>query len=176
MINQEGWLEQSNKIPSPNFDDRPKNTEIKLIVIHNISLPPENFNPSNIEKLFLNKLDFDSHEYFKEIRDLKVSSHFLIDREGQINQFVSLYKRAWHAGKSNFENEDNCNDFSIGIEMIGSDNSIFENKQYASLKKLIKSLKKVFPKILEDNIVGHSDIAPGRKTDPGPFFDWTKIR
>ncbi|MFL2733872.1 MAG: 1,6-anhydro-N-acetylmuramyl-L-alanine amidase AmpD [Gammaproteobacteria bacterium] len=176
MINQEGWLEQSNKIPSPNFDDRPKNTEIKLIVIHNISLPPENFNPSNIEKLFLNKLDFDSHEYFKEIRDLKVSSHFLIDREGQITQFVSVYKRAWHAGKSNFENEDNCNDFSIGIEMIGSDNSIFENKQYASLKKLIKSLKKVFPKILEDNIVGHSDIAPGRKTDPGPFFDWTKIR
>ena len=176
MINQEGWLEQSNKIPSPNFDDRPKNTAIKLIVIHNISLPPENFNPSNIEKLFLNKLDFDSHEYFKEIRDLKVSSHFLIDREGQITQFVSVYKRAWHAGKSNFENEDNCNDFSIGIEMIGSDNSIFENKQYASLKKLIKSLKKVFPKILEDNIVGHSDIAPGRKTDPGPFFDWTKIR
>ena len=176
MINQGGWLEQSNKIPSPNFDDRPKNTEIKLIVIHNISLPPENFNPSNIEKLFLNKLDFDSHEYFKEIRDLKVSSHFLIDREGQITQFVSVYKRAWHAGKSNFENEDNCNDFSIGIEMIGSDNSIFENKQYASLKKLIKSLKKVFPKILEDNIVGHSDIAPGRKTDPGPFFDWTKIR
>ena len=176
MINQEGWLEQSNKIPSPNFDDRPKNTEIKLIVIHNISLPPENFNPSNIEKLFLNKLDFDSHEYFKEIRDLKVSSHFLIDREGQVTQFVSVYKRAWHAGKSNFENEDNCNDFSIGIEMIGSDNSIFENKQYASLKKLIKSLKKVFPKILEDNIVGHSDIAPGRKTDPGPFFDWTKIR
>ena len=176
MINQEGWLEQSNKIPSPNFDDRPKNTEIKLIVIHNISLPPENFNSSNIEKLFLNKLDFDSHEYFKEIRDLKVSSHFLIDREGQITQFVSVYKRAWHAGKSNFENEDNCNDFSIGIEMIGSDNSIFENKQYASLKKLIKSLKKVFPKILEDNIVGHSDIAPGRKTDPGPFFDWTKIR
>lgn len=176
MINQEGWLEQSNKIPSPNFDDRPKNTEIKLIVIHNISLPPENFNPSNIEKLFLNKLDFDSHEYFKEIRDLKVSSHFLIDREGQITQFVSVYKRAWHAGKSNFENEDNCNDFSIGIEMIGSDNSIFENKQYASLKKLIKSLKKVFPKILEDNIVGHSDVAAGRKTDPGPFFDWTKIR
>ena len=176
MINQEGWLEQSNKIPSPNFDDRPKNTEIKLIVIHNISLPPENFNPLNIEKLFLNKLDFDSHEYFKEIRDLKVSSHFLIDREGQITQFVSVYKRAWHAGKSNFENEDNCNDFSIGIEMIGSDNSIFENKQYASLKKLIKSLKKVFPKILEDNIVGHSDVAAGRKTDPGPFFDWTKIR
>ena len=176
MINQEGWLEQSNKIPSPNFDDRPKNTEIKLIVIHNISLPPENFNPSNIEKLFLNKLDFDSHEYFKEIRDLKVSSHFLIDREGQITQFVSVYKRAWHAGKSNFENEDNCNDFSLGIELIGSDNSIFENKQYASLKKLIKSLKKVFPKILEDNIVGHSDVAVGRKTDPGPFFDWTKIR
>ena len=176
MINQEGWLEQSNKIPSPNFDDRPKNTEIKLIVIHNISLPPENFNPSNIEKLFLNKLDFDSHEYFKEIRDLKVSSHFLIDREGLITQFVSVYKRAWHAGKSNFENEDNCNDFSIGIEMIGSDNSTFENKQYASLKKLIKSLKKVFPKILEDNIVGHSDVAAGRKTDPGPFFDWTKIR
>ena len=176
MINQEGWLEQSSKIPSPNFDDRPINTEIKLIVIHNISLPPENFNRSNIEKLFLNKLDFDSHEYFKEIRDLRVSSHFLIDREGQITQFVSVYKRAWHAGKSNFENEDNCNDFSIGIEMIGSDNSIFENKQYASLKKLIKSLKKVFPKILEDNIVGHSDIAAGRKTDPGPFFDWTKIR
>ena len=107
MINQEGWLEQSNKIPSPNFDDRPKNTEIKLIVIHNISLPPENFNPANIEKLFLNKLDFDSHEYFKEIQDLKVSSHFLIDREGQITQFVSVYKRAWHAGKSNFKNEDN---------------------------------------------------------------------
>ena len=112
MINKEGWLTKAEKHISPNFDQRPKNSEIKLIVIHNISLPPENFEPENVKKFFKNELDFDSHEFFREIRGLKVSSHFVIDRSGKIFQFVSVYDRAWHAGVSSFKNQENCNDFS----------------------------------------------------------------
>ena len=160
MINKEGWLTNAEKHISPNFDQRPKNSEIKLIVIHNISLPPENFAP----------------EFFHEIRDLKVSSHFVIDRTGKIYQFVSVYDRAWHAGASSFKNQENCNDFSLGIELIGSDNAPFEDNQYDSLNKLIEILCNSFPGIKKENIVGHSEIAPDRKTDPGPFFDWSKIR
>ena len=176
MINKEGWLTIAEKHFSPNFDQRPKNSEIGLIVIHNISLPPENFEPENVKKFFKNELDFESHEYFDEIRDLKVSSHFLIDRPGKIYQFVSVYDRAWHAGVSLFNNQVNCNNFSLGIELMGSDNTYFEDNQYVSLKSLIETLRNIFPQIKKENIVGHSEIAPGRKTDPGPFFDWTKIR
>ncbi len=176
MINKEGWLSKAEKHLSPNFDQRPKNTEIKLIVIHNISLPPENFEPENVKKFFKNELDFKSHKYFSEIEELKVSSHFLIDRLGKIYQFVSVYDRAWHAGVSSFNNQENCNDFSLGIELIGSDNTPFEGNQYDSLEDLIEILCNSFPKIKTENIVGHSEIASGRKTDPGPFFDWSKIR
>ena len=176
MISKEGWLKKAEKHLSPNFDQRPKNTDVKLIVIHNISLPPENFEPENVKKFFKNELDFNSHEFFHEIRDLKVSSHFVIDRTGKIYQFVSVYDRAWHAGVSSFNNQENCNDFSLGVELIGSDNSPFEDNQYDSLNKLIETLCNSFPKIKKENIVGHSEIASGRKTDPGPFFDWSKIR
>jgi AmpD protein len=175
MINKEGWLSEAEKHISPNFDKRPINSEIKLIVIHNISLPPENFEPENVKKLFKNELDFESHEFFYTIKDLKVSSHFVIDRIGKIYQFVSVYDRAWHAGVSSFKSQENCNDFSLGIELIGSDNAPFENIQYDALNKLIETLCSSFPKIKKENIVGHSEIAPGRKTDPGPFFDWSKI-
>ena len=175
MINKEGWLSNAEKHISPNFDQRPKNSEIKLIVIHNISLPPENFEPENVKKLFKNELDFESHEFFYTIKDLKVSSHFVIDRTGKIYQFVSVYDRAWHAGVSSFKSQDNCNDFSLGIELIGSDNTPFEDNQYDALNKLIETLCISFPKIKKENIVGHSEIAPDRKTDPGPFFDWSKI-
>ena len=175
MINKEGWLSEAEKHISPNFDKRPINSEIKLIVIHNISLPPENFEPENVKKFFKNELDFESHEFFYTIKDLKVSSHFVIDRTGKIYQFVSVYDRAWHAGVSSFKNQENCNDFSLGIELIGSDNTPFEDNQYDALNKLIETLCSSFPKIKKENIVGHSEIAPGRKTDPGPFFDWSKI-
>ena len=170
MINKEGWLTNAEKHISPNFDQRPKNSEIKLIVIHNISLPPENFEPENVKKFFKNELDFESHDFFYTIKDLKVSSHFVIDRTGKIYQFVSVYDRAWHAGVSSFKNQDNCNDFSLGIELIGSDNTPFEDNQYDALNKLIETLCSSFPKIKKENIVGHSEIAPGRKTDPGPIF------
>ena len=176
MINKEGWLIEAEKHISPNFDQRPKNTDIKLIVIHNISLPPENFEPENVKKFFMNELDFETHKFFQEIRGLKVSSHFVIDRIGKIYQFVSVYDRAWHAGVSSFRNQENCNDFSLGVELIGSDNTPFEDNQYISLNELIESLCNSFPKIKKENIVGHSEIAPGRKSDPGPFFDWSKIR
>jgi AmpD protein len=175
MINKEGWLSEAEKHISPNFDKRPNNSEIKLIVIHNISLPPENFEPENVKKLFKNELDVESHEFFYTIKDLKVSSHFVIDRTGKIYQFVSVYDRAWHAGLSSFKSQENCNDFSLGIELIGSDNAPFEDIQYDALNKLIETLCSSFPKIKKENIVGHSEIAPGRKTDPGPFFDWSKI-
>ena len=175
MINKEGWLLEAEKHISPNFDKRPINSEIKLIVIHNISLPPENFEPESVKKFFKNELDFESHDFFYSIKDLKVSSHFVIDRTGKIYQFVSVYDRAWHAGVSSFKSQDNCNDFSLGIELIGSDNTPFEDNQYDALNKLIETLCSSFPKIKKENIVGHSEIAPGRKTDPGPFFDWSKI-
>ena len=175
MINKEGWLLEAEKHISPNFDKRPINSEIKLIVIHNISLPPENFEPESVKKFFKNELDFESHDFFYTIKDLKVSSHFVIDRTGKIYQFVSVYDRAWHAGVSSFKSQDNCNDFSLGIELIGSDNTPFEDNQYDALNKLIETLCSSFPKIKKENIVGHSEIAPGRKTDPGPFFDWSKI-
>jgi len=175
MINKEGWLSEAEKHISPNFDKRPINSETKLIVIHNISLPPENFEPENVKKLFKNELDVESHEFFYTIKDLKVSSHFVIDRTGKIYQFVSVYDRAWHAGVSSFKSQENCNDFSLGIELIGSDDTPFEDNQYDALNKLIKTLCSSFPKIKKENIVGHSEIAPGRKTDPGPFFDWSKI-
>ena len=176
MINKKGWLTKAEKHISPNFDQRPKNTDIKLIVIHNISLPPENFEPENVKKFFMNELDFKTHKFFQEIRGLKVSSHFVIDRIGKIYQFVSVYDRAWHAGVSSFKNQENCNDFSLGVELIGSDNTPFEDNQYISLNELIEALCNSFPKIKKGNIVGHSEIAPGRKSDPGPFFDWSKIR
>ncbi len=156
----------------PNYDLRPSKQTISLVVIHCISLPPNKFGNSYIEDFFKNDLDISQHAYFKKIKDLKVSSHFLIKRKGELIQFVSCLKKAWHAGESVWRNKKNCNDFSIGIELEGSDIIKYEDIQYKVLLKLLKSLRMKYP---VTDIVGHSDIAPGRKTDPGHFFDWNLI-
>jgi AmpD protein len=146
--------------------------DINLIVIHNISLPPNNFGGEGVIDLFTNQLNTNDHPYYAEIAHLKVSSHFFIRRDGSLIQFVPCTKRAWHAGVSKWEGREKCNDFSIGIELEGSDFEAFEPKQYDTLKLLIESLKITYP---IQSVVGHSDIAPGRKTDPGPYFNWNEI-
>jgi AmpD protein len=160
---------------SPNADDRPETTSIDLIVIHNISLPPCEFGTGCVQEFFTNKLDVSAHEYFEEIRDLHVSSHLFIERNGEVTQFVPFNKRAWHAGQSCFKDRQSCNDFSIGIELEGTDDIEYTARQYAVLKAIILSLQMAYPSLCLGNITGHSDIAPGRKTDPGPAFDWDKL-
>jgi AmpD protein len=159
---------------SPNFNDRPDNQEINLIVIHSISLPPKIYNCNHIEKFFLNKLDFSLHSFYQEIQDIKVSAHILIKRSGEVIQFVPFNKRAWHAGKSSFKGVDDCNNFSIGIELEGSDDDYYEEDQYKTLCNLTSVLMSEYNLITKDRIKGHSDIAPGRKTDPGNLFDWSR--
>jgi AmpD protein len=161
---------------SPNCSARPFGANVTLLVIHNISLPPGQFGGIYISDFFQNKLDVSADQYFEEIKNLKVSSHLLIDRLGKVIQFVPFNKSAWHAGISFFKGQENCNDFSIGIEMEGSDSTEYTNEQYESLKELTLSLMKAYPKIELESIVGHSDIAPGRKTDPGEFFDWVRYK
>lgn len=158
-------------IPSPNQDDRPGEQAIDLLVIHSISLPPKQYGGPFVEQLFLNQLDPDYHPYFKTIEDLKVSSHLFIRRNGDVTQFVPFHKRAWHAGDSSFEGRDFCNDFSIGIELEGDEETPYTQEQYDSLVSCTVELFKHYPLKL-DRIVSHSDISPGRKTDPGPSFDW----
>jgi len=160
---------------SPNADDRPELMPIDLIVIHNISLPPCEFGTGCVQQFFTNKLDMSSHEYFDEIKDLHVSSHLFIERHGKVTQFVPFNKRAWHAGKSCFEGRPACNDFSIGIELEGADDIEYTEKQYAVLNAVMQSLRMAYPSLHKGNVAGHSDIAPGRKTDPGPAFDWDKV-
>ena len=175
VINDAGFAANASYIASPNFDARPEypsQNAISLIVIHNISLPPSQYGGNGIIELFTNQLNPDEHPYYAEIYTRKVSSHFLIRRDGVLIQFVSCLQRAWHAGVSNWHGRERCNDFSIGIELEGSDFDTFEPAQYITLNNLIKSIQKNYP--IQD-IVGHSDIAPGRKSDPGPFFDWAKI-
>ena len=161
-------------IRSPNFNERSQNSSIKLIVIHAISLPPKEYGGDYVENFFLNKLKISDHEYFKEIKDLKVSSHLYIKRDGEIIQFVPFDKRAWHAGESSFNGEFDCNDFSIGIELEGSDCDNFTDHQYQALIDVTKQLMNEYPDIKKNSIKGHSDIAPGRKTDPGDGFEWTR--
>lgn len=172
-IDAQGWCSHAQQLPSPNFDSRPKATTISMLVIHNISLPAGQFEGNYIADLFLNSLDCDAHPSFHDLQALKVSSHFLIRRDGAIQQFVSVHDRAWHAGKSNFQGREGCNDFSIGIELEGSDDKPFEETQYVSLDQLSTTLIQCFP---IEHIVGHEEIAPGRKTDPGPYFDWLRFR
>jgi AmpD protein len=170
-INQDGICPQAQFIESPNHDLR-EIDDINLIVIHNISLPPNNYGGEGVIDLFTNQLNTNDHPYYAEIAHLKVSSHFFIRRDGSLIQFVPCTKRAWHAGVSKWEGREKCNDFSIGIELEGSDFEAFEPKQYDTLKLLIESLKMTYP---IQSVVGHSDIAPGRKTDPGPYFNWNEI-
>ncbi|MFK8026879.1 MAG: 1,6-anhydro-N-acetylmuramyl-L-alanine amidase AmpD [Gammaproteobacteria bacterium] len=162
-------------IESPNYDERPDDIDIDLLVVHNISLPPNEFGGSYVKDLFQNKLDPSVHPYFEEIKGMEVSSHLFIERSGKLIQFVPFNKRAWHAGKSCFEGRETCNDFSIGIELEGADEIEYTQKQYAVLNSVIQSLRMAYSSLHKGNIAGHSDIAPGRKTDPGPAFDWNKV-
>jgi AmpD protein len=173
QIDASGWAVGAQHLPSPNFDARAEGTEIALLVIHNISLPPAQFGGPYIADLFLNKLDYDADPYFDQLRPLHVSAHFLIRRDGSVLQFVSAHDRAWHAGVSSFCGRERCNDFSIGIELEGTDFHAFADVQYSVLAALTVALKAAYPL---KNVSGHEDIAPGRKTDPGPFFDWSEYQ
>ncbi len=170
-IDNNGIALNAQLIASPNFDERPSH-EISLIVLHNISLPPGEYGGAGIIELFTNQLDPQAHPYYAGIHQHKVSAHFLIRRDGQLLQFVSCLKRAWHAGVSQWQQRERCNDFSVGIELEGSDFEAYTEAQYANLQSLLAALQLSYP---IQAIVGHSDIAPGRKTDPGPFFDWQRI-
>jgi len=172
----QGWLSDIERIESPNADPRPSPDDISLLVIHNISLPPEQFGGGYIGQLFSNCLDPTQHPYFREIHQLKVSAHLLIDRVGKLTQFVAFDKRAWHAGISQFEGRSCCNDFSIGIELEGADQIPYTEAQYTALSQVTKLLIDHYALITVERIVGHSDIAPERKTDPGPAFNWHKFR
>lgn len=172
-IGADGWCDGAQRLPSPNFDVRCGPHPIDLLVIHNISLPPEQFGGPHICALFTNQLDCDLHPYFDRLRDLRVSAHFLIRRDGSVMQFVSANDRAWHAGASSFAGRDRCNDFSIGIELEGSDSTPFDDAQYAALAALTVALQERYPLA---HVAGHEHIAPGRKTDPGPCFDWLRYR
>lgn len=171
QITPEGFACEGVYIPSPNHDARPS-PEISLIVIHNIGLPPKQYGGNGIVELFTNQLNPDEHPYYKEIHAMRVSSHFLIRRDGKLIQFVSCLQRAWHAGQSNWQGRERCNDFSVGIELEGCDEEAFAPAQYTMLNRLIAGLRASYS---IKGIAGHSDIAPGRKTDPGPFFDWGKV-
>jgi len=171
-----GWLQSARKVESPHYNDRPTGVEISLLVIHNISLPPGQFEGCFVEDFFQARLDCSYHPYFREIADLKVSSHLYIRRDGELLQHVSFEKSAWHAGVSSFAGRNKCNDYSIGIELQGTDELPYTTAQYAQLVKVIAQLRQIFPKITAERIVGHCDIAPGRKTDPGASFDWSAVR
>jgi AmpD protein len=171
-----GWLAQARKVPSPNFGPRPADCVIDLLVVHNISLPPGQYGGACIEQFFCNELDWDEHPFFSEIRGVEVSSHLLIRRSGELLQFVSFADRAWHAGRSKHEGRVECNDFSIGVELEGTDFEPYQDEQYRALADVSSLLLREYPLMNDARIVGHSDIAPGRKSDPGPAFDWARFR
>lgn len=178
-ITDDGWLQETNsKVShclSPNCDARPDELDICLIVIHSISLPPNQFGGHYIEQLFCNQLNHDEHDYFKQLKGMQVSAHLLIRRDGEVIQFVPFNKRAWHAGVSTWQQREQCNDFAIGIELEGADDIVYEDAQYEQLNKVLKSIKLKYSNIGTDAVVGHNKIAPGRKTDPGEAFEWHRI-
>ncbi len=172
LIDATGWLSPVVRCPSPNFNTRPVGTDIELLVIHNISLPPGRFGGGYIERFFCNQLPVEDDPYFGTIGQLQVSAHCLVDRRGRVTQFVSFADRAWHAGASTFAGRANCNDFSVGIELEGTDEQPYTAEQYSALVQLTRLLMARYPALSAERIVGHDTIAPGRKTDPGPAFDW----
>jgi len=172
---QDGWISSGRKVPSPHFNQRPENEIPSLLIIHNISLPPGEFGGPWIDQLFTGTLPPDAHPYFADIAQLRVAAHCLIRRDGELVQYVSFDQRAWHAGVSQFAGRENCNDFSMGIELEGTDTLPYTDAQYKTLKKVTALLLKHYPLTLE-RITGHSDIAPQRKTDPGPAFDWIRYK
>lgn len=170
---QKGWLTAAKHLPSPNYGPRPADTPVTLAVVHSISLPPGEYGTGCVQQLFTNQLDWDAHPYFQSIRGLEVSAHFFITRQGHIWQFVSADDRAWHAGQSHWQGRDQCNDFSIGIELEGLEGVCFEEAQYQSLQQLIMHIAQRYP---VTDIAGHEHIAPARKKDPGDGFDWGKLK
>lgn len=170
---RQGWWRQAQACVSPNFDARPAATPVTLVVLHSISLPPGEYGGDAIERLFSNRLDWNAHPYFEGIRGLKVSAHFLVRRDGQTLQFVSCEHRAWHAGRSAWRGQQDCNHYSVGIELEGLEGSAFEPGQYEALARLLRALAQQYP---IEEVVGHEDVAPGRKFDPGAGFDWPLLR
>ena len=168
----DGWLKGTRWVFSPNQGERPADSVVSLIVLHSISLPPDDFSGNWIERFFLNRLDPEAHPYFATIADLRVSAHFLIRRDGRVIQFIACDRRAWHAGQSAWQGRENCNDYAVGIELEGSDNQPFSAAQYETLWKVIDALRARYPVTA---IAGHCHVAPERKTDPGPFFDWPAL-
>jgi AmpD protein len=172
QVDREGWLDAARRCPSPNADARPEGGQIDLLVLHNISLPPGEFGGAHVQRLFCNQLVDESHPYLASIAALRVSAHFLIERDGSLTQFVSCDARAWHAGASAFRGRSRCNDFSVGIELEGTDFTPFSDAQYQTLGRLVPALTRRYPLRAA---CGHSEIASERKTDPGPFFDWSRV-
>ena len=168
----QGWLTTAKRCPSPNHNCRPEGCQPELLVIHNISLPPNRFGGGYIEQFFQNRLDVSQHPYFETIAGLQVSAHLLIGRNGELVQFVSFDQRAWHAGQSSYCGQENCNDFSVGIELEGADFIPYTEQQYLRLAQVTRTLLDYYPEMTKQQITGHSDIAPGRKTDPGDAFNW----
>jgi AmpD protein len=171
-VGDDGWLRGARPEPTDNADPRPEGEPVSLLVLHNISLPPGEFGGQAIEAFFCNRLDCSSHPWFDHLRELRVSAHLLIRRDGESVQFVPFQDRAWHAGRSIFEGKLECNDYSIGIELEGTDDDPYTPEQYQSLIEITRSLMTAYPLITPDRIVGHDHVAPERKTDPGPAFDW----
>ena len=172
-ISPDGFADSARFIRSPNCDERPEGMRVELVVVHAISLPPGEFGGPGIEELFTNRLDPAAHPYYAGISHLRVSAHFLVRRDGALEQFVPCVKRAWHSGESSWRGRPRCNDYSIGIELEGTDDTPFEDAQYALLARLTGALTRAYPIA---GIAGHSEVAPGRKTDPGPHFDWVRYR
>ena len=172
-LDEAGWVEGAARIESPNSDERPAASAIELVVVHGISLPPGEFGGDQVVRLFTNSLDCAAHPYFRALSGLRVSAHFLVRRDGSLVQFVSCARRAWHAGASCWQGRSACNDYSIGIEFEGADDIPYEDLQYHAGARLLDALRCAYP---IRAIVGHSDVAPGRKTDPGPHFDWSALR
>jgi N-acetyl-anhydromuramoyl-L-alanine amidase len=173
---ESGLLRGARQIASPNFDSRPAGVETDLIVVHGISLPPGDFGGPWIDRLFTNTLQSHEHPYFAEVAPLRVSSHLLLDRDGEVTQYVRFTDRAWHAGKSIYKDREACNDYSVGVELEGTDTLPYAAAQYGALAEVVAALVAAYPRLSPRRLVGHSDIAPGRKTDPGPAFDWPRAR
>lgn len=171
-----GLLEGVRFVRSPNQDDRPEGAEPELVLVHGISLPPGELGGPWIDRLFTNRLDPDAHPYFREIAHLRVSAHALVRRDGEIVQYVPFHRRAWHAGVSSWQDRERVNDFSVGVELEGTDDTPYEPVQYQCLAGLVRALAATYPKIAPGRVTGHSDVAPDRKTDPGPSFDWDRLR
>ncbi|MGH8127109.1 MAG: 1,6-anhydro-N-acetylmuramyl-L-alanine amidase AmpD [Gammaproteobacteria bacterium] len=175
VVGTDGWLSAARRVPSPHADERPPGAQVSLIVIHGVSLPPGEFGGSWVEDFFSGRLDRDTHPYFARLAALRVAPHLYVQRDGALIQFVSCARRAWHAGRSRWQGRDACNDFSIGIELEGTDDIPYTDAQYERLVSVIVALHRHYPAIGEQGVAGHSDIAPGRKTDPGPVFDWRHL-